>query len=269
MGTPARRRLSLLVGWLADRRIPTFLRAPLYGVYCRATGANPAEAELSPRGYPSLGAFFVRRLAAGARAIEPDPARLISPCDGTLQDVSDVREGTILQAKGRPYRIEELLDGAAGIEQLEGGRAWTIYLSPRDYHRVHAPERARLTEVRWVDGSRRSVAPGVLARRDRVLCTNERVVLRLDTARGPWFLVMVGALNVGRIRVVGIEPGTSPSPDSPRELERGEELARFEMGSTVVLLLPPGAARSRPDLEPGRPVRLGEAVGSFESPDGA
>ena len=261
--TPLRRRLSLVVGWLADRRVPKPLRAPLYRTYGRITGADVAEAQLPPHGYGSLGAFFVRRLRDGARPLDPDPSALLSPCDGRLQDLSEIRAGTILQAKGKPYAVEELLDGAPDAAGLEGGWAWTIYLSPRDYHRVHTPLAARLTEVRWVPGGRYSVAPGVLARRARVLSTNERAVLRLETDFGPCFLVMVGALNVGRIRVVGVEPGAAAPVAGPKNLARGDELARFEMGSTVVLLLPPGTAAPLPALAPGAPVRCGEAIGRF------
>ncbi len=261
--TPWRRRLSLLVGWVADRRVPTFLRAPYYRTYGLLTGANCDEAQLALRGYSSLGSFFVRRLQDGARPLDPDPAVLISPCDGKVQDISRIEEGTILQAKGRPYPIDELLAGAAEPGELEGGHAWTIYLSPRDYHRVHCPLDATLTEVRWMPGCRYSVQPRVLARRDRVLATNERAVLRLETSFGTCYLVMVGALNVGRIRVVGVEPGAATPVNGDRKLARGDELARFEMGSTVVLVLPPGSAQPVDELAQHQPVRLGTAIGRF------
>lgn len=264
MSTPLRRGLSLTVGWLADRRIPTPLRAPLYRTYSRVTGADPSEAELSLRGYPSLGAFFVRRLKAGARAVDPDPTLLPSPCDGTVQDISPIRDGTILQAKGRPYSIAELIGNPQAADDLEGGWAWTIYLSPSDYHRVHTPESAQLTDVHWLGRARRSVAPGVLARRERVLATNERAALSLASARGLYHLVMVGALNVGRIRVIGVEAGGHPSRTPVPEFSRASELARFEMGSTVVLLFPPGSARPIDDLSPGRPLRLGDPIGRFD-----
>lgn len=261
MANDWRHTLSRSVGWLTDRRIPEPLRAPIYGAYCRFTGADASEAQLPYRGYASLGAFFVRRLQPGARPLESDGHTLISPCDGTIQRIDPIEDGTLLQAKGSTYTVAELLAGADAETPVEGGHAWTIYLSPRDYHRVHAPEDSRLHEVRWVAGHRHSVAPGVLERRERVLSTNERAVLRLESERGPYFLVMVGALNVGRIRVVGVEHGTSP--DAPLPFERGAELARFEMGSTVVLVYPRGSATPLAGLEPGTPVRLGNALGRF------
>ena len=251
-----RRSSSALVGWLADRAVPRALRRLVYGGYCRWTGADPREAELALDDYPSLGAFFVRRLKAGARALDPDPRALLSPCDGTLQALGRIERGALLQAKGQSYSIDELLGAPPRASGLEGAWTATIYLSPRDYHRVHAPVAAHLEEVRWLPGERRSVAPRVLARVPRVLSTNERAVLVLRGEHGPLFLVMVGALNVGRIRVVGVETGRSPAP--PLAFARGSELARFEMGSTVVLVVP--GARPLSGLAAGASVRLGQRV---------
>ena len=256
-----RRRMSHVAGWLADRRIPGPLRRPVIGAYCAATGADPAEAQLEPRGYTSLGAFFVRRLKPGSREVHPDPLVLPSPCDGRIQAVGPIREGSMLQAKGQTYPVRELLAGVGEDLDLEGAHQWTIYLSPRDYHRVHTPETGALTEVRWVPGDLRSVAPKVASRRPRLFATNERVVMRLETERGPLLILMVGALNVGRIRIVGLEQGGSPPPGAPIRLERGDELGRFELGSTVILVAPPGDASPVAGIEEGRALRLGEPIG--------
>ncbi len=265
MPTPFRKSLSHLVGWIADRRVPTFLRGPLYRTYARFTGANLGESRGPLTIYPSLGAFFVRRLEDGARPICDDPARVPSPVDGTYQTICPIREGSVLQAKGRAYGVRELLGGVGEELELDGGFAWTIYLSPRDYHRIHAPEAGRLTEVRWIDGARYSVAPGVLDRR-LVLPINERVGARLETERGPLLLVFVGALNVGRIRVVGVEPAARADLGRGRELARGEELARFEMGSTVVVISPPGGLQPLEGSREGATVRLGEAMARWTTP---
>ena len=128
---------------------------------------------------------------------------------------------------------------------------------------MHAPYETRLVEVRWLPGDRRSVAPDVLSRHDQVFSTNERAILCLQIDGAAAFLVMVGALNVGRIRVVGVEPGGTPPQDKPLHLERGAELARFELGSTVVLLLPPGRAEPLPELEIGATLRMGQALGKI------
>jgi phosphatidylserine decarboxylase len=266
--TPLRSALSRLVGWAADRRIPGPLRAPLYRGYARLTGANLSETRLPPEHFPSLGAFFVRHLAPDARPIDQDPAALVSPVDGAVQVVGPVERGRTLQAKGRDYALQDLVGPLAERLELEGGTAWTLYLSPRDYHRIHAPESCRVEEAWWIPGARFSVAPPALDRR-LVLPVNERVALRLATERGPLALVLVGATNVGRIRVVGVEPGHGgPLAPAPR-FARGEELARFELGSTVVLVAPRGAAEPVRGLEPGAPVRLGRPIGRWRGAEPA
>lgn len=260
MATPLKRTSSRLMGWLADRRVPTPLRAPLYRGYARLTGADLSEARGPLEAYPSLGAFFIRRLVEGARPLDPDPEAVVSPVDGRFQAVGPIEgDGTTLQAKGRGYPVRELLAGVGEEVELAGGTALTIYLSPRDYHRIHTPCDARLTEARWIPGELHSVAPAVLSRRD-VLAVNERCVLRLESPRGPLFLVLVGALNVGRIRVVGIEPTPRADLGAGRELQRGDELARFELGSTIVLVAPPGVLEPTDAASPGEAVRLGHAI---------
>lgn len=261
MGSGLRRACSRLFGWLADRHLPRPLREPVYRAWARAFGVDLSELRLELVEHPSLGAFFVRRLRPELRPLPDDPALLPSPCDGRLQACDPIERGSILQAKGRPYSIAELLGPLAEGVEFEGGRAWTIYLSPRDYHRVHTPIAARLGAVAWLPGDLFSVAPKVLARRAKVLSINERAVLRLDGERGPLFLVMVGALNVGRIRVVGLEPGQDVRGDHPLDFERGGELARFEMGSTVVLVAPPESYTPLDTLELGMSLRLGQPIG--------
>jgi phosphatidylserine decarboxylase len=258
--TPLRRALSHASGWLADRHVPGPLRRPVYGAYCALTGADASEAQLEPRGYTSLGAFFVRRLRPGARPIEPDETLLPSPCDGRVQASGPLDAGRILQAKGVDYALADLLAGAERGVDLEGAQTWTLYLSPRDYHRVHAPLAGRLVDVVWAGAARYSVHPKVAGRLAGLFATNERAVLRIETPRGPYLLVMVGALNVGRIRVVGVEPGRAP--EGPIALARGGELARFEMGSTVILVIPRALGYRPAPLAPGDHVRLGRPIGA-------
>jgi phosphatidylserine decarboxylase len=259
MATPLAQALSHFVGWAADRKLPRPLRRPIYKGYARACGADISEARGPLEIYPSLSAFFVRRLIEGARPIVQEPDRIASPVDGRVQAIGEVHDGSVLQAKGRSYSVREFLAGVGEDMDLEGGCAWTVYLSPRDYHRIHSPEAAELVQARWVPGTRYSVAPGVLNRRD-VLAVNERVVLRLETVHGPLLLVLVGALNVGRIRVLGVEPAEEVQLDPGRPFERGAELARFEMGSTIVLLSPPGGLRPIESLHEGDSLRMGEAL---------
>lgn len=251
------------MGWAADRRVPRFLRRPLYRGFARLYGAELAEARGPLDIYPSFSAFFVRRLVEGARPVASDPNDLPSPVDGTVQTICTIEQGQVLQAKGKTYTVTELLGGVGQDIDLEGGTAWTIYLGPKDYHRIHSPEACEVSEARWIGGARYSVDPKVLLRR-QVLSINERCPLRLETARGPLLLVLVGALNVGRIRVVGI----APSEDIVRPglaFGRCEELARFELGSTIVLLAPASGPRPAAGLQPGDSVRLGERIGGWEA----
>jgi phosphatidylserine decarboxylase len=268
MRTPVRTALSHLLGWAADRQIPAPLRAPLYRTYARITGADLSEIRDPLAAHASLSDFFVRRLKDGTRPIAADRAQIASPCDGTLQAADGVQRGSLVQAKGRSYALCDLLGGEADAAASEGGFAWTIYLSPRDYHRVHAPEDCRLAEVRRIPGSRYSVAPGVLARR-LVLPVNERAVLLLEAQRGRLWMVMVGAMNVGRIRITGEDGGGQEAPGRSRRFARGEEIARFEMGSTVVLVAPPGSADPCEGLVPGARLRLGQPIGIWRAAEAA
>jgi phosphatidylserine decarboxylase len=256
--------LSHTVGWLADRWIPPFLRAPLYRAYARGTGANLAEMHGALRDHPSLGAFFVRRLREGARMVDPDLGTLPSPVDGLVQASSTVERGHVVEAKGRTYALRDLLAGVGEDVELEGGHQFTLYLGPKDYHRIHAPFDTTLVEARHVPGRRWSVQPKVLAQRN-VLAVNERVVLRLVVGERTCFMVLVGALIVGRIRVVGLERFPDGPLAVPRRYTRGEELGRFEMGSTVVLVTPPGALEPGSALASGAEVRLGQRLAGWRA----
>jgi phosphatidylserine decarboxylase len=261
MRTPGRTALSKVVGWIADRRVPGPLRAPLYKSYARFTGADLSEVQDPLASHRTFTEFFVRRLREGARPVDSGSDALVSPCDGKLVGLCAIERGTLLQAKGRTYPLAELLGSAADAEGCEGGIAWTIYLSPRDYHRVHAPETCALESVRRIPGARFSVAPAVLDTR-LVLPVNERAVFRLETAGGRLWMVMVGATNVGRIRIVG-------ESELPRRFLRGEEIARFEMGSTVVLVAPREVAESVPSVALGRALKLGERIATWRRRAGA
>ena len=267
-GTKLRRGLSHLVGWAMDRKVPKFARSFVYRVFSKITGADLTESELHPAGYPSLGQVFVRRLKPGARPLATDPSVFSSPCDGVLSEISTVTDGTLLQVKGQPYAAAELLGEAGADLDLEGATAFTIYLSPRDYHRVHGPLDSELDRLAWLGHERHSVRESTLLRVPRVFVRNERVALRLETEHGPLLLVLVGALNVGRLRVVGVPSGSTQVPAGARQVARGAELGRFEMGSTVVGLWP-RSNRRRLEFRPsiGSKVRTGEALADLHPPD--
>ena len=285
---------SALVGWGAERALPSRLRGLAYRAFARAVGANLDEVELELGGYPSLADFFSRKLRHGARQLDASPGAIISPCDGVLAARGVAASGALVQAKGRMYRLAELVADAELAAQLTGGPYATIYLSPRDYHRVHAPVDAQITGYDYLPGALWPVNPRVAARRDGLLARNERVVIRMNAgALGHVALVMVGAGGVGNIRLApclgapgakatsGSEVAASAADSAawraarePRRVElsgvtvrRGDELGAFRLGSTVVLVFEPhrraGGTAGGVELagEVGDPVRFGQRIG--------
>ena len=266
---------SALVGWGAGRALPVPLRGLAYRAFARAVGANLDEIELELGGYRSLGDFFARRLRPGARAVDPAPDAIVSPCDGIVAARGTAVQGALVQAKGRTYQLAELVADAELAGQLTGGAYATIYLSPRDYHRVHAPADARVLGYDYLPGALWPVNPRLAARRDGLLTRNERVVIRMHAGRlGHVALVMVGASGVGNIRLVPELGASGSATDSatwraagePRRVElsgvtvrRGDELGAFRLGSTVVLVFEPGKVELAGDI--GGVVRFGQRLG--------
>ena len=243
----------------------------LIGRVVRAYRVDMTEAaEPDPRAYPSFNAFFTRALREGARRAEGDADTIVSPADGRISQIGRIEDGRILQAKGRDYSVAELLaDAEAAAKYRDGGFA-TIYLSPRDYHRVHMPLDGTLVETVHVPGRLFSVAPGPVADIPRLFARNERLVCHFEGARGCFVVVMVGAMLVSGITTVW--DGTVVPPYARGivrrdwrgqgiRLARFAEMARFEMGSTVILLLP--ACRFEPDCSAETPVTVGQRLGDL------
>lgn len=259
-------RPSRAMGRLADARLPKPVLDRLIATYARAYRVDLSEAVPPDGGWRTFDQFFTRELRPGARPLDPSPSVLSSPCDGRVQSSGVIQSGTLLQAKGRAYSLGELLGDDALAPRFEGGRYVTIYLSPRDYHRVHHPFDGVVTGWRHVPGVLYTVAPRATAVVDRLFARNERLSTLLRGAQGDAALVMVGATGVGRITVSYCEACTNRgrpcgdgSFDPPLPVRKGDELGRFHLGSTVVLVLAPGAWV---DLvpEPGTPVRLGQTL---------
>jgi phosphatidylserine decarboxylase len=256
------------VGWTATRSLPSPLRSLAYRAFARAVGANLDEAELPLGAYRSLGDFFCRRLRPGVRPIETDPRAIISPCDGVIAAIGVVIDGSLVQAKGRNYQLHELLADDELAARLTGGAYVTIYLSPRDYHRVHTPVDATLESYDYLPGTLWPVNPRVANRRDGILARNERVVIRLNAgALGHVAVVMVGAAGVGNIRLEhGPDSATLRGHHERRRVElsnvtvaRGDELGAFRLGSTVVVVFEPRKASVIGLV--GQSVRFGERIG--------
>jgi len=260
--------LSRLVLSATRVRIPWFKNAIIRGFLKLYTVNMQEAAQSNPLVYGSFNEFFTRELKQGARPIEADARDIASPVDGCVSEAGSIERDLLLQAKGRRYRLTELLAAQPWASRFEGGSFATLYLAPFDYHRIHMPLRGVLQETVYVPGRLFSVntvtaqhVPGLFAR-------NERVLTLFDSAAGGFALVLVGALNVGSMATVwagDITPAArrviTRIPAPPTTLEKGAELGRFNMGSTVILLFEPNRARWHADLRAGRVVRLGESLG--------
>ncbi|MFN4326932.1 MAG: archaetidylserine decarboxylase [Azonexus sp.] len=228
-----------------------------------AEAANPDIAS-----YKSFNDFFTRPLKAGARP--PAEADFLCPVDGAISQFGAIERDQIFQAKGHRYSTTALVGGDRQLaEQFENGSFATLYLSPRDYHRIHMPCDGRLTRMIYVPGALFSVNPTTARSVPGLFARNERVVCVFESAHGPFVLTLVGATIVGSMATVWHGVVNPPRPGVIREwrydeqhiaLKQGEEMGRFLLGSTVVMLFPENALAFNPAWTPGRPIRLGEAM---------
>lgn len=226
-----------------------------------------------PLQYDSFNSFFTRALRPGTRPMPADPADIACPVDGTVSMTGAIDEGLLLQAKDRSFTLDALLaNRQPWVDAFRGGRFATIYLAPYNYHRVHMPMDGVLREGWFVPGKLFSVNAVTAQRVDALFARNERVICGFDGDAGPFAMVLVGALFVGSMNTVWhgeVTPARrravstlTPLADAPSlRVPRGAELGRFNMGSTIILLLPPGGGEWSASLQPGRVVRLGETIG--------
>jgi phosphatidylserine decarboxylase len=227
-------------------------------------------AQGDPLSFGSFNEFFTRALKPGVRAIAADPKTIACPVDGTISEAGNIDGEHLLQAKGRSFSLTELLAAQPWARSFEGGSFATIYLAPFNYHRVHMPVRGDLEDTVYVPGRLFSVNAVTASLVPRLFARNERVLTLFDTAFGQVALVMVGALNVGSMATVwagDITPAArrviTRLPAQEVSLEKGEELGRFNMGSTVILLFQQDRARWLGDVRGGAIVRLGQSLGSL------
>lgn len=275
-------RLAVLPQYLLPKKLVTqlagrFASAELGGVTQAAIsrfvahyGVDMSEAaEPDITRYASFNDFFTRALRAGARPLAD--ADYVCPVDGAISQFGAIERDQIFQAKGHHYSTCALLAGDAALAaEFENGQFATIYLSPKDYHRIHMPCAGRLQRMVYVPGDLFSVNPTTARGVPGLFARNERVVSLFDTARGPFVLVLVGATIVGSMATVWHGVVNPPRPgeiqrwdyaDKPVELAKGAEMGRFLLGSTVVLLWPKGTLKFNPDWAPGGAVRMGQVMG--------
>ena len=224
----------------------------LIDAWIDAYDVDMGVAEVPAGGFGTLDAFFTRRLLPGARPIDHDPDVLVSPADAVLKVFGEVdARGRVPEVKGRTYAVEALLSGVMPVTDFIGGTFGVYYLSPRDYHRVHAPTSGVVTAVVPIDGATYPVNALGVRRVEGLFVRNKRTVFAFDTDDGPFALVMVGATNVGRI---------TSSVGVGDRVERGQELGIFHLGSTVVLLTPRRSRFTYARLHEGELVKVGQPV---------
>jgi phosphatidylserine decarboxylase len=263
------RALSRVVYW-ATRWTFAPWKNFLIGQIVRRYQVDMSQAvQTDPFAYQHFNAFFTRKLRPDARRADPDPAALVSPADGRISQAGRIVDGRIFQAKGQEYTAAELLGDEAAAAPYRNGRFATIYLSPRDYHRVHMPLAGTLKETVHVPGRIFSVAPFAVEAIPRLFARNERLVCHFEGEHGPFAVVMVGAILVSSVATVWDGLVIPPYAPSIRRksfagqniaLERFAEMARFNMGSTVIVLLPDGMAELDA-LQPQQVVNVGQRIG--------
>jgi len=265
--------LSRLVGRLADSDVPWVKNTFINWFRQRYQIDMSEAAEPEPTAYPSFNAFFTRALRADARPIDSAPDSVVSPADGVVSQAGAIEAGRIVQAKGQTYSALELLGGDPVLaERFHHGVFATIYLAPRDYHRVHMPIAGTLRQMTYVPGELFSVNKVTADNVPRLFARNERLVCLFDTACGPMAVVLVGAMIVAGIETVWAGQVAPPPrrittlrydlPSTPIHLDKGAELGRFKLGSTVVLLFGAEAVNWHAELVADHALRMGTAIGS-------
>lgn len=265
--------LSRLVGVLARCRL-RWISQPFIRWFIRRYGVDMKEAaEPDPATYGDFIEFFTRPLRDGARPLAGDDHTAVAPADGEISQLGRIRDDLLLQAKGRDFTLQALLGDEAAAEPFRNGSFLTVYLAPRDYHRVHMPLGGTLTAMRYIPGRLFSVNHTTAARVPDLFARNERVVCHFDTDAGPMVLVLVGAMIVAGVETVWsgevCPAGRAPFRQDFRRhspavrIPRGGEMGRFKLGSTVIALFGQDAVELTAGLRAGDTARMGQAIGSL------
>ncbi len=265
--------LSRLIGCAAECRAPWF-KSHLIAWFARRYQVDMREAAVEDlNAYEHFNAFFTRALKEGARPLDATPGAILCPADGAISQLGKIEHGRIFQAKGHSYSVLELLGGdAERAAPFMGGDFATVYLSPKDYHRVHMPLAGTLKEMVYVPGRLFSVNQTTAENVPELFARNERVACIFDTERGPMAVVLVGAMIVASIETVWAGLVTPPKrelksvrydqPQGPIQLDRGAEIGRFKLGSTAIVLFGPDQVQWAEELVAGSAVRMGQLMGN-------
>jgi len=262
--------ISRAFGKIARLERPRFLVRRLNRYFANHYGVDLDAASRPLSDYASLMAFFTRELKPGLREIAPGAELLVNPVDGRLGISGRIEEGRLLQAKGLPYSLAALLGSEAAARPFQDGRFLTLYLAPRDYHRIHSPVAGEIRATLYEPGTLWPVNPPAVARIPSLFAVNERVTCWIETQNGPVAVVLVGATNVGSIRLAYHDFATNRGAararfehEPPIPIEPGDPLGTFELGSTVILLVGHPDFRFDDDLEPEQWRPMGARLGRY------
>lgn len=264
--------LSRGAGRFAESRNPA-VKDAFINWFIKQYQVDMSEAAIeNPKDFANFNDFFTRELKPGVRPIEANENIIVSPVDGAVSQLGEIKQGRIFQAKGQSFSVSELLGGNPNrAEPFMGGHFSTIYLSPKDYHRIHMPITGTLKEMIYVPGKLFSVNPVTTEKVPRLFARNERVVAMFDTELGPMAMVLVGAMIVASVETVWaglVAPHrqdievTSYTPEQQITLEKGQEMGRFKLGSTVVMAFPPNTLEFVEGLKAESVVRMGQSFAS-------
>jgi phosphatidylserine decarboxylase len=272
-----KRLISRVIGWSARRKLPRRIQSSILRSYAKAYRLTPGEAEHPIDQYDSLQAFFTRRLGAGLRPMPSDENEVVAPSDGTICEAGLATAGKLLEAKGSLFTLQALLADDTLAASLTGGPYVVIYLSPRDYHRVHSPVAGKVVSWTHIPGELFPVGSRSVKREPGLFARNERFVTVVESPAGRCAIVMVAAVGVGHITASydaevathdgGFASGTvrRRSFTSPCPIGRGQELGIFNLGSTTVTIFEPGRVELR-DLASDAQIKMGAAVGRILPP---
>jgi len=275
--------LSRVAGCLAECRIAWIKNRFIHWFIKRYDVDMSIALEPEPTAYRHFNDFFTRSLTDGQRPIAPEATAIVSPADGCISQLGEIKHGRIFQAKGQEYSLQELVGGdAAHAEAFKNGYFATVYLSPKDYHRVHMPLAGTLETMIHVPGDLFSVNETTADNVPRLFARNERVVCLFSTAAGPMAVILVGAMIVASIETswAGLvtpikkqirrwdysNPDKNNKENAGIHLEKGEEMGRFKLGSTAIILFGEDSIHWQEALQAQSPVKMGEEMGQLLSP---
>lgn len=262
--------LSRFAGCLANSTNP-WLKNKLIHYFLGKYDINLAEAEKSdPEAYASFNDFFTRALKPGSRHLNDDAKAIVSPADGCFAELGQINQAQLIQAKGMVYDLPSLFGGDRAATDFNQGQFATIYLAPHNYHRVHMPITGRLTKTIYVPGRLFSVNRMTTDLIPNLYARNERLICLFETEAGPMAVILVGAMIVGSMQTVWMDKPLrnhrlqTDTPTTSITLEKGAELGRFSLGSTVIVLFSKAASEWLPTIQPSSAVQVFEKIGQMK-----